>query len=159
MSIVDVRELVRIAKRDEDVGADFYQALAENIEDSKLRDEILEIREEELKHSRRFEEMLDQLGEYVTTEEFPGQYEEYYNNFLSRREHLESDEAIRKAGEVKDDIEALKLALNQEKDTLLFYLELKELVKPYQHQDMVHEVIDEERDHIVRLSRILLERM
>jgi rubrerythrin len=159
MTAVDVRELIRLAKKDEDVGAEFYQVLAEKAEDPALKSQFLEIREQEIGHSGRFQEMLDNMGDYVPQEEYPGQYERYYQSFLSKREYLESDRAVEAASEIESDTEAIKFALTQEKNTLLFFLEMKELVPKSQHAELVHEIIDEERDHIVRLSQMILERM
>ncbi|MBD3179395.1 MAG: hypothetical protein GF417_07180 [Candidatus Latescibacteria bacterium] len=159
MAAIDVRELLRLAKKDEDVGAEFYQALSEQVEDSGLRDEILEIKEQEIGHSRRFQEMIDELSDYVPQEDFPGEYEQYYQSFLSKREYLETGQAVEMASNIESDMEGLKLALSQEKNTLLFFLEMKELVPTGQHREMVHQVIDEERDHIVQLSQMILDRI
>jgi rubrerythrin len=159
MAAIDVRELLRLAKKDEDVGAEFYQALSEQVEDAGLRDEILEIKEQEIGHSRRFQEMIDELSDYVPQEDFAGEYEQYYQSFLSKREYLETGQAVEMASNIESDMEGLKLALSQEKNTLLFFLEMKELVPTGQHREMVHQVIDEERDHIVQLSQMILDRI
>lgn len=159
MTAIDVRELIRLAKRDEDVGAEFYQKLAEKVESEDLKEKFLEIREQEIGHSERFQEMLDQLSDYVPQEDFPGEYEQYFKSFLSKREYLDSDDAVEAASRIKSDMEAVKFALGQEKNTLLFFLEMKELVPSSQHREMVHEVIDEERDHIVELSQMIMDRL
>jgi len=159
MTAIDVRELIRLAKRDEDVGAEFYQKLAEKVESEDLKKKFLEIREQEIGHSERFQEMLDQLSDYVPQEDFPGEYEQYFQSFLSKREYLDSDDAVEAASRIESDMEAIKFALGQEKNTLLFFLEMKELVPSSQHREMVHEVIDEERDHIVELSQMIMDRL
>ena len=159
MAAIDVRELIRLAKKDEDVGAEFYQKLAEKVEDPGLRKRILEIRNQEIEHSKRFQEMLDELSDYVPQEDFQGQYEQYFQSFLSKREFLESGDAVKAASRVGSDMEAIKFALSQEKNTLLFFLEMKELLPSGQHREMVHEVIDEERDHIVELSQMIMDRL
>ena len=159
MTAIDVRELIRLAKKDEDVGAEFYQKLAEKVESEDLKEKFLEIREQEIGHSERFQEMLDQLSDYVPQEDFPGEYEQYFQSFLSKREYLDSGDAVEAASGIESDMEAIKFALSQEKNTLLFFLEMKELVPSSQHREMVHEVIDEERDHIVELSQMIMDRM
>jgi rubrerythrin len=159
MALIDARELIRIAKRDEDVGAEFYEALAEKTKDGKLSERFLEIREQELSHSKRFQGMLDELSDYVPREEQAGDYEGYYNSFLSKRPYMETDDAVAMARSIADDIEGIKLALSQEKNTLLFFLEMKELIPSNQHKEFVQIVIDEERGHITELSEMLLERM
>jgi rubrerythrin len=159
MALIDARELLKIAKRDEDVGADFYAALAEKTDDEKLKKRFLEIKEQELHHSKRFQAMLDELSDYVPREESFGDYENYYNSFLSKRSYMETEDAVELARNVKDDVEGIKLALSQEKNTLLFFIEMKELVPTNQHKEFVQMVIDEEREHIAELSDMLLERM
>jgi rubrerythrin len=159
MALIDARELIKMAKRDEDVGAEFYKALAERAKDEKLSKSYLEIREQELSHSKRFQGMLDELRDYVPREEQPGDYEEYYNSFLSKRSYMETDDAVEMARGISDDIEGIKFALAQEKNTLLFFLEMKELVPSNQHKEFIEIIIDEERGHITELSEMLLERM
>ena len=116
-----------MAKRDEDVGADFYEALAEKTGDEKLRKRFLEIREQELMHSKR--------------------------------SYMETDDAVGLARNVTDDVEGIKLALSQEKNTLLFFMEMKEHIPSNHHKEFVQIVIDEERGHIAELSEVLMERM
>lgn len=159
MAAIDARELIRLARKDEEVGIEFYQKLSERVEDETLREKLLEIREQEVGHSERFQEMLDELSDYVPQEDFAGEYEQYYQSFLSKREYLETEDAVELASKAENDIDALKTALNLEKNTLLFYLEMKELIPAGQHEKLVHEVIDEEREHIVDLSELILERI
>lgn len=159
MTLIDVRELLKIAKRDEDVGAEFYKALAEKVKDEKLRKRFLEIREQEIGHSNRFQKMLDDLSDYVPREEYAGEYEQYYGSFLSKRAYMETDDAVGMARNIETDIEGIKLALAQEKNTLLFFLEMKEFVTSGSHADFVQAVIEEERGHVTELSEMLLKRM
>lgn len=159
MALIDARELIKMAKRDEDVGAAFYQALAEKVDDEELGKRFLEIREQELGHSKRFQGMLDELSDYVPREEEAGDYENYYEAFLSKHEYLETGDSVEKARSISDDVEGIKMALDQEKSTLLFFLEMKELIPTNQHKEFVQAVIDEEREHITELSQLLLERM
>jgi len=159
MALIDARELIKMAKRDEDVGADFYQALADRTGDEKLKKRFHEIKEQELMHSKRFQGMLDELSDYVPREENIGDYEHYYKSFLSKRTYMETEDAVELAGNVKDDVEGIKLALSQENNTLMFFMEMKELIPSNQHKEFVQIVIDEEREHIAELSEMLLERM
>ncbi|MBN1164596.1 MAG: ferritin family protein [Candidatus Krumholzibacteriota bacterium] len=158
MSLIDARELIRMAKRDEDIGVLFYEALAEKAEDPQLRARFLEIRKQEIGHAESFQEMLDGLGDYVPQEEYGGQYEHYYDSFLSQHEFLEGEGTVEKARAVDNDTEAIKFALGQEKNTLLFFLEMQELITSNQHKSFVQAVIEEERGHIAELSEMLLDR-
>lgn len=159
MSLIDARELIRMAKKDEDVGVVFYEALAEKVTDPKLGERFLEIRKQEETHSKRFQEMLDGLGDYVPREDSSGDYEGYYSAFLSKHEYMQDQDSVEKARNAASDVDAIKLALAQEKDTLLFFLEMKELIPSGQNREFVQAVIEEEREHITELSEMLQERI
>ena len=158
MSLIDARELLKMAIRDEETGMEFYQVLADKTEDEALRKKFLEIREQEIGHAERFREMVEGLGDYVPREEVPGDYEHYYESFLSKRDYMNPDDAVELARKTKTDEEAIRFALSQEKDTLLFFIEMKELVPSNQHRDLVQAVIHEERTHVIDLSQLLLDR-
>ena len=51
--------------------------------------------------------------------------------------------------------EILQTALGLEKDSILFYLGLKDLIPPKSGQDRIDEIIREERRHVVQLSNLL----
>jgi rubrerythrin len=57
--------------------------------------------------------------------------------------------------------EILKMAIQAEKDSIVFYLGLKDFVPAEAGKEKVEDIIDEERGHIVVLSRqlVTLDRM
>ena len=51
--------------------------------------------------------------------------------------------------------EILQTAVGLEKDSILFYLGIKDLIPPQSGQDKIDEVIREEQRHVAQLSRVL----
>jgi len=55
------------------------------------------------------------------------------------------------ARKVSSDIEAIQIALGAEKDSILFYSEMRDLVR-MPDRDVVSKIIEEERSHLRQLS-------
>jgi rubrerythrin len=51
--------------------------------------------------------------------------------------------------------EILQIAIGLEKDSILFYLGIKDLIPAQSGQDRIDEIIKEERRHVVQLSNLL----
>jgi rubrerythrin len=51
--------------------------------------------------------------------------------------------------------EILRIAVGLEKDSILFYLGIKDLIPSQSGQDRIDEVIREERRHVAQLSNLL----
>ena len=57
------------------------------------------------------------------------------------------------ANRVDNDIQAIELGISVEKDSILFYYDMKELM-PRQVQPMVDKIIIEEKSHLRQLSEL-----
>jgi rubrerythrin len=55
------------------------------------------------------------------------------------------------ARKVSSDVEAIQIALGAEKDSILFYSEMRDLVR-MPDRDVVSKIIEEERSHLRQLS-------
>ena len=54
---------------------------------------------------------------------------------------------------VSSQVEALDIGIQAEKDSILFYTEMQNLVKPADHQ-VILTIINQERDHLNQLSQL-----
>ena len=66
-------------------------------------------------------------------------------------------EALAAADRVRTAEEALRMALGFEKDTLIFFYDLREMM-PEEDRGIVGEIIREEKAHVRRLARLLSRR-
>ncbi|HEU65615.1 MAG TPA: hypothetical protein ENN57_02985 [Chloroflexi bacterium] len=62
-------------------------------------------------------------------------------------------EAKQKAGKVSNEIEAIDIGIQAEKDSILFYMELQNFVKETDRR-VVLNIVDEERNHLRQLSEL-----
>jgi len=150
-NMFDVAELVRVAVEDEKAGVSFYSALAQKAQSPQLREIFADLAEQERHHQKRFQEMLDSLGDYQSPERYSGEYTSYLNALTTDRAFPDADQANKAAQACKDDASAVELASRFERDTLILMTEMRKLV-PEKDQAIVDELADEERGHLVTLS-------
>jgi len=87
-------------------------------------------------------------------ESYFDEYREYLESIVNL--HLFQGKKVEEiAAKITDANEALKFALEFEKDSLLFFLELKNLVDD-KDKAMVDKLINEERGHVLKLSKKLI---
>jgi len=154
MALFSVAELLQMAVKDEETGIAFYKALAEVARNSNVKDKCLAISKQEEGHARRFREMVQEVGEFKTAEEYAGQYESYVRALLDSRAFPEPEQAAERARQSASDKEAIDIAMRLERDTLLFLQEMKNFV-PSTHTGYVDEIIDEERGHLSDLTMLM----
>lgn len=147
----DIAELVQLAVNDEAPGVAFYTALASKAQSPEIKRMFSDLADQERYHQRRFEEMLVSL-----TGEGAAQPTEADRNYLEALTSLlafpDTDSARRMAAGCVDDDAAVELATLFERDTLLLMQEMKALV-PEKDHDVLEQLIDEERAHVVVLTQ------
>jgi rubrerythrin len=140
-----IRDLLEAAVREEQTGAAFYRKMADMTDSGELADFAEEVAEMEDEHEEKFLKMLDKLeeGEDVTGAGYDEMaYMAEGHIFPSGRD---GTNLAREAG---DDDAMIEQAIQLEQRTLLFYHELKDFIVGDEPEQMLQEVIDEERQHI-----------
>ncbi len=146
-----VREVVEQAVRTERLGYDFYTKMAERFKENEdLNRLFTTLAEKELVHEERFKELYEIIGD----EEPEGWEEvsEYMRAFVESEFFLASDRAMERMKNIKSAEEAADYALAFEKETLLYYLGLRNSVK---EKEILDEIINEEQSHIMWINRFL----
>jgi len=149
--VFNVAEVVRVAVEDERSGVAFYSALAEKARDPKLRETFADLSAQEKVHQKRFEEMLAALGDYKAPERYSDEYVSYLGVLTRDRAFPDEQAARDRAADCGDDAAALELASRFERDTLILMEEMQKLVRD-KHREIIDEMADEERDHLVALD-------
>jgi len=155
MALMTGDEILEIATRLEKDGAAFYDSAAASATTAGVKALFQDLATQERYHRRAFETMA---GGEVTLGFTPEQYEEFagYTDALLRKEFFDrSGAALDRAAQAGDERSALEAALGFEKETLLFYYELKEMVSGAD-RETVERIIAEEKQHVKRLSRMLV---
>jgi rubrerythrin len=151
-----MRDFVEIAIKDEETGEAFYKALGEMTKKESLKAKYLEFADQENRHKRELEKILGGLVEHSKREDYPGQYEEFMRLLLETRAFSTPEKAAEAVKSLKSDRDALEHALRMEKDTLLFYYEMRDFI-PHTHQEIFDKIIAEEKNHVKDLSQLLLD--
>lgn len=154
MPLFKIPQFVEMAVKDEETGEALYNALALMTSNPELKEEYLKIADQEKHHKARFQKILENLPEENMREQYKGQYQDYLNVLLSTKAFPQTKSVSDIVGELKNDREALELALRMEKDTLLFYYSMNEVI-PDTSKKIVSDIMREEQVHIEELSRLL----
>lgn len=146
-------EIANVAIEIEKKGREFYMLAAQKAKSSEIKDIFTYLADEETKHEQVFRSMLDRLGDV----EMPAwaSHEEYMQYLEALIEsHMLFGELGRKFMERADsEMDVLKMAMSFEKDTMLFFMEMMELV-PASEKYVVQQCYEEERKHLRDLSKM-----
>jgi rubrerythrin len=151
MALYNVKQLLEMAAREEETGVAFYTGLAERAGNAKLRVLYSTLAAQEEEHAARLGEMAAVAGEQaIPPQQYPGRREAYVDALLGSRAFATPAEATAQA-HILGDAESLRVALEMEKGTLLFYLEVRGALSG-EHAGHLDAVVGEERGHVTKLS-------
>jgi rubrerythrin len=147
-------EVFEIAEQIERNGAKFYRKAAESITDSNAKEFLIDLAKMEDDHEKMFKSMRAELSQdekVVTTFDPDGDAERYLRALADTRIFYEKDIST-------DSLENIfKSALTAEKDSIVFYLGMKDVVPAHLGKDKLDGIIKEEMSHIRIISDKLLE--
>ena len=146
-------EVVQAAIQIERNGEVFYDTLASSARDAGARELYTYLSGEEGKHAEVFQKMLEAVGEYRPQESFPGEYEAYMRALAESRVFTDDKVARDMASHAASPAEAIRIAQGAEKDSILFYYEMRALVPEREHGTL-NRLIDEEKSHLRRLTEL-----
>jgi len=151
-------EILEMAIRIETNGRSFYLRAAELQSDKKNIRFFNKLAAMEEQHKKAFERFYEELS----SDEKGGQVYDpdgqasMYLAVMADTHGGEGDPQVANALTGEESLEnILKTAINLEKQSILFYIGLKDLVPKKHGKEKVDAIIDEEKQHIVQLSEVL----
>ena len=154
MPLFKLAQFIEMAVKDEETGEAFYNALAERTKSPEMKREYLKIAAQEANHKNRFLSVLEKMPAESTREEYEGQYQEYLNVLLSTKAFPQTKSVNEIVKDLSDDRDAVFFAMQMEKDTLLFYYGIRDLIHD-NNKKIVDDIMREEQVHIEELSTLL----
>jgi rubrerythrin len=145
------RELIDIAIGIERNGASFYHSLAKSAGSQIAKGVYQYLADEERKHIEVFQSMLGSVADYRPPETYTEEYDLYLRALVESRVFSDDQTAYQMAQRVTGDAEAIHIALGAEKDSILFYSEMRDLVRR-SDREVVDKIMKEERSHLRQLS-------
>ena len=146
----DVFEMAEQLERN---GAKFYRTAAENVSDPKYKELLIELAAMEDEHEKTFASLRADLtkAEKTTTVFDPEDESALYLRALA-----DTRVFFKKKIDISSMKEILKAAIVAEKDSIVFYLGLKDFVPDQLGKNRLDTIIKEEMGHIRILSKELI---
>jgi rubrerythrin len=147
-----LKDIVDIAVQIERNGERVYRRAAEKIEDPSLRSMLQWLADEETQHAKWFEALIDKVpgtGDFLEEEKMG---RALLKNAVGAQSFSLEDGDLLSMEKIED---LLKLSIEFEKDTVLFYGMLQPLIEDQKTLEQLHAIIQEEENHIDRLKAFL----
>jgi rubrerythrin len=146
MNKYSIDEVMEMAVQTERLGYQFYTGMAEKFrKDEGLVKLFTTLADKEKVHEKTFAGLKDMVAKHGTE---PVQWEEvsnYMRAFVESQFFLGRGKALPSMDHLKTVQDAVSFAIGFEKETLLYFFELRSIVK---EKEVVDEVINEEKSHI-----------
>lgn len=147
-------EIIDLAVQIEEKGAGFYQRLADKIETAEVKDLLMYLASEEEKHQEEFKRLGHDLALVSPRETYQGEYFEYVESTVNTHMFANEDLLEKAIKDASGPVDVAKLAISFEKDSILFFHSLRNLVNK-DKQEVIDKLIKEEEGHINKLAKIL----
>ncbi len=146
-----VSDLLELAILNEQDGYAFYTVSAKKLNDEKLISFFHFLAEEELKHQKYLKDMKNRLDTFAAKESLPRSYDaslKTYMNSLAPGKDKALEAQVDQVSNVED---ALKIALDFERNSVIYYAILKTIAHPDLYP-MLDEIIKEEVKHVLKIN-------
>jgi len=150
----NANDILEMAKKIEINGAKFYREAANRVDEGKHKQFLLGLAEMEDTHEKTFSDMQKSLGdsETATTAFDPENESALYLKALA-----DTRVFFQKAQPETTMKGILAAAITAEKDSITFYLGMKELISEKMGKSKIDDIIKEEMSHIRMLAGKLME--
>jgi len=155
-------EIFEIAEQTEKNGAKFYELAAEIIENPSIKKLLLDLSAMEIEHEKTFISLRANLSNKEKEKTVFDPEDEsvlYLKALATSRIFLKKDipDVLSHKNQTEKDFakKIIKYAMGAEKDSIVFYLGMKELVPENLGKDKIDQIIKEEMSHIRLLGKEL----
>ena len=143
-------DVVRIAVEIERRGQVFYAGLVNRFEDQVIRDIFQTMLEDEENHEHLFNEFLENYSEDGIKDSYKETGKEFIENLASSHIFQRDNSVEEKLNKISSPAEAIDLAIDFEKDSVVFFSGMKEFVFE-DKLGVIDKLAKEEMLHVVRL--------
>jgi len=152
-NVFSAAEIVEMGIEIEKNGRDFYSGAARLSKGHDVKQAFEFLGKEEEKHIARFEAILSQVKKYEPSQAYPGEYFAYIKTLSGEHVFAKKNKGADIAKTVKGDAEAVDLGIGFEKDSVLFYNEMKRFVLEGE-QKVIDKLLEEEKEHLRKLTEL-----
>ena len=154
MALLTATEVLEWAIEIEKNGEAFYSSVAAETTDSAVKALFEDLAVQEQGHRQTFETMLAGTSERDLSGYDYDEYQAYLQAALDRALFSGPGKGLTLAKQVQDRTMAVQAAMGFEKDTLLFFYDLRDTTSKA-HRETISAIIREEKKHLRRLAGML----
>ncbi|MCS7174806.1 rubrerythrin [Pseudothermotoga sp.] len=158
-NLFNIDEIFEMAEQIERNGVTFYNKAAELFPEYTKKSIFLKLAEMEKEHERRFHQMRLELAkkerEISQFVDPQGEAAAYLRAMVSGKVFDPKLDPTKRFKDIKSVSELLRIAIDIEKDSIIFYLGLKEMVPQGLGKDKIEFIVREEMSHVAILSDML----
>jgi rubrerythrin len=147
------KELLDIAVNIEKSGAAFYETMVNCAKSKKAQTAFKYLADQEKQHIKAYQTMLKAVVDAPPPESYTEEYDEYLKSLVKSAVFSSEGAACTLAENTSSDAEGIDFGIRAEKDSILFYTEMQNLVRRSDAQ-VIGKIIEEERSHLKRLSEL-----
>ena len=150
-------EALKIAVNIEEEGFEFYSTLVKNARDSKVKEVFSKLASDEKEHLARFQKAYLELTSPISPVQGCEDYtvDLYLKYLIDTGVFTKKGEAKKLAMEIKTDIDASKIGIQAEKDSILYYSEAAKNTKNTFGKMTFEQLANEEKKHLKLLAEQL----
>ena len=151
----NAREVFQIAIDIEENGRRFYEKAMGLSDDHEVNTVFAALAQEEAEHLEKFKDLKSQLPKAASgdtvwdPENEVDQYLQMMADMNVFRSDVDMEERLSLVGSVED---ALKLGIQFEKDSIIFFLSMQEAAAENKGRKSIDQLVNEEKEHLKRLS-------
>jgi rubrerythrin len=150
------KEVLDMAVRIEENGMRFYADASKAAKSHQLKDLFHALSEEEGTHIKMFLELKKVLvGDDPSTgfDPYLEDAQQYLKSMADTEVFTNPEAGKEAARSLKDEKEAISMAIGMEKDSLLFYYELERMIRE-KDRAVIESLIEQEKEHVRKLTNL-----
>ncbi|MDY6842647.1 MAG: ferritin family protein [Thermodesulfobacteriota bacterium] len=144
-------EVIQVAIKIEENGYAFYRFLANLAVDETLKETFLFLAEEEKGHIESFRYLFTLLKQYQVTPEKGEEYRSHLQTLADLNVFTKDDVVNGLSQKIKNEEEAISFAMSFERDSILFFYEIREMLAE-SDKKVIEALIDQEKSHLSKLA-------
>jgi len=151
----NAEEVFQIAIDIEENGYEFYQKAQAVIGDPAVKKIFSSLAEAEIKHKERFTALKAELPQRAKegTVWDPNNEMDHYLRMMADMHVFKTKAGVKEAvARIKGAVDALKFAIQFEKDSVTFFLTMQDATEEKQGRALIGQLVEEEKGHLRRLA-------
>lgn len=148
-------EVFDVAIKIEENGKRFYEQSLNVVKDPAVRKLFQDLAGQEVEHKARFEELKSKLTKDDTATKVwdpDNELDQYLKMLADQHVFVSSESLDIQMKTIKDVKDALKIAMDFEKDSVIFFLTMQEAVSGKREEELVSLLVKEEQQHLRLLA-------